>query len=197
MIKRIFFDVGGVLGASALEFSYFNLSSNGKNISKDRLRNLFYDRRLTTCPDGALKNLLSNEFKDLGLMQEDVLNTFEQLPIYKENLDIVRQVKEKGIAIGIISDQFAESALILERRIPNFLELFNPVLFSSHIGCTKSSKEIFYSAMGLVEYSFENELLMVDDNKQNLDIARSLGWSVLLYKHPQSLKEELLKLGVL
>ena len=130
-------------------------------------------------------------------MQEDVLDAFEQLPIYKENLNIVKQVKEKGIATGIISDQFAESALILERRIPNFLELFNPALFSSHIGCTKSSKEIFYAAMGLVEYSFENELLMVDDNKLNLDIARSLGWSVLLYKHPQSLKEELLKLGVL
>ena len=196
-IEVVFFDIGGVLSAPAVSFTYETMVGEGKEIDKSEYRKLMHEWRLLTGKQGTLKNLIEDQYLHLGLNHEGLLEVFGRLPIYEENLALVERLREGKIKTGIISDQFAESAQSLRERISRFNLLFNPVIFSHESGLTKLTKEIFEVVAGEIKINPLN-LLMVDDNYDNIMSAESAGWNILHYNHStDSLEDGLRSYGLL
>ena len=105
----VYFDCGGVLGASAGECMFASLHRKEPNLQREDFRNILLDERVLTGPMGTLAAVL-RERPALALTTEDFLEAFVALPQYTENLQLAQRLKSLQYIVGIISDQFAESA---------------------------------------------------------------------------------------
>ena len=186
-MTAIFFDCGGVLGVSAIRLTYERLTKEGRDLSKERYRELLIDNRALTESKGTLEFLLKSDFADLRLSSDEIINAFKKIPLYEENWDIARELKKKGYIVGIISDQFAESAEILRRETP-LVDVFNPILFSPEVRMNKKSRDIFDKGSRIVGY---RRRFMIDDNIGPLKNANISGYTGILFKYPESLKKSL------
>lgn len=189
MIQTIFFDVGGVLGAPAVSTLYQELAKSYPALSRERFLALLSDVRVLTGEKGTLDSLLTTDYGDLGINATPVLDAFSRLPFYNENFLFARSLKQGGYRVGILSDQIAESASSL-RQVPDFEDIFDPILFSPEINLTKKDRRIFDQAQRIVDSNFSH-LLMIDDHESVLAIAREAGWQGLLYTYPSKLSEQL------
>lgn len=215
MIWAVFFDVGGVLGPSTVTATYEEIIKQNKNkhINKEQFRALLMDPRLITGPAGTLEQLLQTEFSNLRVAAAEILAIIRQEPLrlceehrreyckqtnhtkpfllYKEAWAIARELDEKHIPTGIISDQFAESAAFLRR---NYVlnAAFDPalILFSPEVGLRKETTEIFNEARRRIDKA-ANTPLMIDDHWFVLDVAEKVEWKTLLCNDYRTLREDL------
>ena len=193
MIQSVFFDVGGVLGESLAQCTYEKLRRT--HVHHHRLRRLLHDERVLTGPAGTLDSLLKTEFRDVGLSSMEIFASFENAQAYPENIDIARDLKSKGIVVGIISEQIAESASLLQKKMKDFEGLFELVLLSPYTGLTKKSRHIFDMVRERVGYE-AHEMLMIDDSRINIKSAKAAGWNGIHYAYPRSLKERIQEYGI-
>jgi len=74
-------------------------------------------------------------------------------------------------------------------------EIFEKVLSSCVVGKMKPKKEYFKEVIKRLHIK-PQELLFIDDKASNIKSASSLGIKTILFKNPNRLKQELLKLGI-
>jgi len=191
MIKAVFFDYGGVLGAQAISSSYGELIRRGKKIQPYRFKELLIDERILTKPAGTLEALLKSEFKDVDTNINELIDIFRNLPRYDDIWQIARELKNNGIIVGIISDQFAESTKVIREQ--NHLEdVFEPKLtfFSPETGLSKRTRAIFLKAREAAECN-GGEVIFIDDDIKNLDVAAEAGYIGILHIIARLTKEQL------
>jgi len=112
---------------------------------------------------------------------------------YSEMFRLLEQLS-KRFSIHLFSNQapFRTDHI----RVNYDLRLFSHLFFSSEMGFMKPEKEAFLSVLEGIGKRAE-ECLFVDDNSKNTDVARELGFNVLLFKSVGTLKEDLGKMGIL
>jgi epoxide hydrolase-like predicted phosphatase len=104
-----------------------------------------------------------------------------------ELVKIARELKNKGIKIFILSNNFKERSIYYARNF-SFLEMFDKVYYSWQTGFAKPDTKAFENL--LKENNLEpNKCIYFDDSKNNVESAKSLGINAFVFENAENLKK--------
>lgn len=185
MIKAIIFDIGGVLLKNPLIGEFWQNKSGSKE-----LRDKF-----------GVGKLPREEFikKASGLLEipkEDFLKRYGEayFPIRKTEgvLEILKSLKIKSY---LFSDTNPIHLEFIKNKYPEMFKLVDKRFMSSEIGNRKNEDKSYQYIIKTLKLKPE-EILLIDDKQEVLDFAKKHGLKIILYKNPEMLRENLIKLGV-
>ena len=81
-------------------------------------------------------------------------------------------------------------------RFPELSRAFDPILFSHQFGHTKPTVALFEKVAESLETS-PSEILLIDDQEQHVQGARSAGWEGLRFRSEAELRTELAARGLI
>ncbi len=96
--------------------------------------------------------------------------------------------KKKECKIALLTN--ATSRLNTDLQILGILDLFDIIYNSAEIGIAKPDPRLFNHVLGTINHS-ASEILFVDDSRENIHAAKSLGFHVHLFESRQSLQKVL------
>ena len=112
---------------------------------------------------------------NVNLTEEEFLNYC--FSVEKENTeltDLARRLKDKGVLIIILSNNFRERAGYYDENFPFLKEIFNGVYYSWQTGFVKPDVKAFENI--LEKHSLKPEdVLYFDDSDKNIELAKSIG----------------------
>jgi len=103
----------------------------------------------------------------------------------QETIDYIKQYKDAGYRIGILSNWDTESFALVYDANQDFFELFEPenIFISSHVGLTKPDPAIYQHVL----YCIGQPCLFVDDQIENVKAARAAGMYAVQFTGSTSL----------
>lgn len=185
----IVFDVGGVLLDWRSSSTY--VANDILGLTRDQLFNVLYgfddsasigdrmNRGEFSAHEGW--NLV---FSELGIPEkyDDVMTNWTASKFWaNDTLRLVRELSSAGYKLAIMSNSWL--GLDKTDQTPHFpaeLQLFDSIFDSASIGLTKPNED-FYA---YVENSLSvvgEQLFFIDDNAQNIAVARDRDWQTFLY----------------
>jgi putative hydrolase of the HAD superfamily len=199
MIENIIFDLGNVLlNYKPKEFllrftqdieliNSFVKDINGSDTWLD------LDRGIITI-DEARDYFVSQypEKKELILLYFE--HWVEGLTPIQENIDILKELHEKGYKTYILSNYMQEPYDIVKTK-HDFFSLVDGQVISYEIHSIKPEKEIYQTLLSRYNLVPE-ECVFIDDHQFVLDVAKEFGINTILYNPEVDLREELRKLNV-
>lgn len=192
MIKIIFWDIGGVLilsnrqnvlenWAKRLRLTVEQLRLILKQLNDQRMvgQNISYDQSVKS---SGLTQITRQDLQDL---QRSLWNTEY---VNQELLDFILQSKDK-FRHGIISNNYkeAEEVMINKFKIPKFYDLF---VSSSDVKALKPYPKIYNYAISQAGVKPE-QCLFIDDSRENIVGAKSIGMFAIQFLDNQSLFKSL------
>ena len=193
MIKAVLFDLGGVFFEDGTE-KFLRLLSQKTNKSYEELYPIFREGKSIEYRENTLSGKLF--FKWAAQQLDNVTSPEElnnlwvsQYTEIPEMRDIILWLRSLNIKVGILSDNVPERIEFLQSKY-HFLELFDEIILSYEVKLTKNSHEIFKLALSRLKLS-ANEVIFLDDRQSNLDIAKQVGISPILFNGSVSLKSRL------
>lgn len=104
--------------------------------------------------------------------------------------DMVRAGRDVTLLTNFAADTFEEA-----RSIYPFLDITRGVTVSGRVGAVKPDPEIFIHHVN--QFGLEpSASLFIDDNRNNVEAARSLGWNAIAYENAEALKADLERFDV-
>ena len=110
-------------------------------------------------------------------------------------VDILRALKGKGYPLYGLSNWSAETYPRARGKYP-FFDLFDDIILSGDVELVKPDPAIFHLLLNKINYSAP-ECLLIDDSRPNVDAAKKLGFSIILFISPENLQTELQRLNLL
>lgn len=112
----------------------------------------------------------------------------ERFRLRQAMLDLVRELRQKKVWTGILSDQVDWLDRLNDRFA--FFPLFDRVFNSYHLGLSKRSPSIFSYVCQMLPAS-PDSVLFIDDSPDHVERARQQGLQAILFAGPKELKESL------
>ncbi len=109
-------------------------------------------------------------------------------------MDIVRNLREKGFLVGILSDQTQWLDELNQKY--DFFKEFDVIFNSYHIGRGKHDSKTFTYVSESIGLAPE-EIVFVDDNPGHIERARSIGMKAILFVNKDSFIRDLMQLGLI
>ena len=191
MIKKIFLDWGGVLGEDN-NLAAANKLASKFDVDEDELLNDLRVEELKFSSDKECDYYYAIISKLHGIPEEEIMCALNEVGAW-ENFNFVQKSLAKRYDLFLLSNQLQRRTDAIKKD--NDLSFFEDVFFSSEIGLQKPNLDIFEFALSKVGCD-ACECLFVDDNVDNVESARLLGFNVILYKGLDDFKRELESLGV-
>ena len=124
-------------------------------------------------------NEIKKEYNLNGTFNDFVNNykiIMDKIYYYKDVVEFEHYLKDKCY-IGILSNL----VILDEERIDKQLDLsmYDYVFLSFKYGLKKPNKDIYEVVMNSVNFKSE-EILLIDDSKNNIETAKNMGWNTLL-----------------
>lgn len=119
------------------------------------------------------------------LVQQIIIKMFtpellvSTIKIVPEGLRFVEKCKQQGHTLMILSNWDAESFALLQEKLPELFTLFDDLIISGITHQTKPKREA-YAPLVERKVKFNEEIIFIDDQKENIDAARALGLRGLL-----------------
>jgi putative hydrolase of the HAD superfamily len=127
---------------------------------------------------------------NLDLTKEEFFNFwFKAEKEQPELIDIAKRIKEKGIKIFILSNNFRERADYYKENFP-FLDIFNKVYYSWRTGYVKPDPRAFNNLLLEQDLKAE-ECIYFDNSEENVETANNVGIRSYLFKDINTLREGL------
>lgn len=197
MINTIIFDVGMVL----VNFRWkeymeeFDFSEHVKNeviqaTFKSKEWNEF-DRSLLT-DDEIIQSFIHNAPDYEKEIRQVIENLGNVIVTYDYTKSWIKELKDAGFRIFILSN-YARMTYELTRKQLDFLEACDGALFSFEVNKIKPEAEIFHILTKRFDIEPEKAVFL-DDNKDNIEAAKSLGFSTIHFTSKKKAEEELEKL---
>ncbi|HLC51737.1 MAG TPA: HAD-IA family hydrolase [Candidatus Nanoarchaeia archaeon] len=144
----------------------------------------------------SIYKLFTSYFKawKLKITEEEFLDFwFGGETLVKELLNYIKELKEKGLKIFILSNNFKERTKHYRKRFPELFNTINKAYFSWETGFVKPSEKAFRYI--LEENNLDPEdCIYFDDSQKNVDAANLIGITALKYEGIQKVKEVIEKL---
>jgi len=116
---------------------------------------------------------------------EDILNYWmsHNSNINEELINILKQIKQKhnDIKFYIATNQEEYRANYLWNNL-GFKDIFEDIFYSAKIGCVKKSPEFFHFVDKNLGITNNQNNLFFDDNKNNVETVKSIGWNAFEYE---------------
>lgn len=199
MIKTIFFDLGNVLIFFDHQIMWENLAKVCGTCTKElqdivQKENLFLDYEIgkidTSYFIKALEHLLKRRIDPAAF-------SIAASHIFKENFEttaLLKKLHDKGYELAIISNTCEVHFSYIKTEYPIF-HLFKNLILSYEVGLRKPDEGIFQYALSCTN-SEPRQCLFIDDIKEHVDCAKSLGMHTLHFKSISLLKEDMQKIHI-
>ncbi len=115
---------------------------------------------------------------------------FEGFVLRPGMLALVRQLREAGYRVGLLSDQTDWLDRLDERD--HFYPAFDDLFISYHLGMGKRDEALFDYVAKTLDLP-PAAILFIDDNPGNVERARRHGWQAIRFTGEEPLREELSK----
>jgi glucose-1-phosphatase len=198
-IKVVLFDLGNVI----LPFSHYQIAeklarfSERKELSDPpRIFSYLFDRQEAAVNDYEMGKMSSIEFFNQVKERFQLIMTFDTfVPIWNEIFtedqevsELIRSLKGKK-KLGLLSNT---NPLHFDYALSTFpvLQLFDKWILSHEVGFKKPSVEIFRKAMEWASVP-PMKILFIDDIKEHVEVAASLGMQAIHFTSAQQLGREL------
>ena len=106
---------------------------------------------------------------------------FDALHPNEPMIDLMRQAKERGYRMGLLTNNVREWEPVWRTMLP-VDEIFEVVVDSGFVGCRKPDREIYDLTLERMGGPSPEECLFIDDADVNCDAARKLGMSAVHYQ---------------
>jgi 2-haloacid dehalogenase len=113
---------------------------------------------------------------------------------FEGTLEIVRELHASGTPLYVLSNWAGETWARVEQNFA-FLEFFDDVIISGHVGMAKPNDAIFKMARDQFNVD-PAATLFIDDGLKNVDAAKGVGFQAVLFETPEKLRQDLIGLGV-
>ena len=194
MIKNIVFDLGNVL-LTFKPMEYLKSKLNDDKLAEKIYNIIFRSDEWIMLDNGVIKTEEATEnfcmrMRDKEDTIKDVMNDWHNLLIpIDENIQILNDLKDKGYKIYILSN-FHDIAFDNVYKKYDFFKDVDGIVISAKIKCIKPEKEMFESLINAYKIKYE-ESIFIDDVKENVDMASSLGMDTIHLEDYKKLKEKL------
>ncbi|MCB1080218.1 MAG: HAD family phosphatase [Chlamydiia bacterium] len=133
------------------------------------------------------------------ILPEDWISQFraamrETLNPNEEMFRLVQELKERGVRVAMLSNIDERHAQHV--RNLGLYEPFDPCLLSFEIGVQKPSQEAYQILLSILQLPGE-EVLFIDDKRENVEAAKSVGIDGILFDSFEQLLSELEERGFL
>lgn len=105
----------------------------------------------------------------------------------KELVDIAKKIKEKGIKLFILSNNFQRRAEFYKKAFPFLDEIFDGIYYSWQTGLLKPSTKALEKILEENNLQSKN-CLYFDDSEKNMTTAQSLGIESYIYDQKETVK---------
>lgn len=105
-----------------------------------------------------------------------------------EMIRLARELKDKGVKLFILSNNFKERSEYYKKHFPFLDELFIKVYYSWQTGFIKPDPMAYKNLLEENKLKPE-ECIYFDDSEKNVEVASSLGVKAFLFKNAQATKE--------
>jgi len=195
MIKAIIFDYNGVVKKINKYFFddvelIFGLSAQEKQDAKKATRNLFeqLDKGLLDEDSFWLKfteRINKPMPADVKELSRKLFN--EHFELYKEVVNMIKNLKAEGYTTAVLSDTFPYMAEITRER--SGYDYFDKVYLSCEVGFVKPQKEFYELAVKDLAV-LPSDCIFIDDCEGNLLPAKEMGMKTVLAKNPNQIIED-------
>lgn len=189
MRKLIVFDLFGVVIDSHSKIKY-NLNcarldiANFCNLKKDTLLKFFEDDRFGVTSNEEFKNLIQ-EYIDIDKSKSTVQDFIEiykvsygKISCYQNVIKFIEELQKQNLCeTAILSKLCVLDKPFIEKNLK--LKNFNYLFLSCDLGLEKPDLEV-YKYVEKVSGFKSNEILFIDDNKNNIEAAKKMGWETCL-----------------
>ena len=110
-------------------------------------------------------------------------------------VDILAELREQEVPIYGLSNWSAETFAFAQRRF-DFLQWFRAIFLSAEARLIKPDPRIFNSFCEKFDLRPE-QIIYIDDLQHNVEAARTIGMAAIQFSDPASLREELVRFGLL
>lgn len=191
--ELVLLDYGGVLAEEGYKAGMKGLAlAKGKN--PEEIKRIAFDLAYGTGFNTG--KIREHAFWDLfrkasGIEEEDAFLTnfvLERFTLRPFMLSMVRNLRDRGIGTGILSDQTHWLDELDERDL--FFKYFDHVFNSFHEGMTKKEPVFFEKTLQRLGKDAES-VLFVDDHAPHIERARALGMDAILYTREEDFRAEM------
>lgn len=113
----------------------------------------------------------------------------------EESIAIARRLKEAGYPLYLLSN-ISKEKFPQARKLHTFLSMFEDCILSSEMGIIKPEPAIFEQTLQRI-HRRADEVIFIDDARPNVESARKLGMTALLFESPEKLERDLKTLNIL
>lgn len=185
MIKAVLFDFDGVLTLDATgSKSIGNYISKVLGIDQQLFLNEYYKYNKDLLYGVNTHTDIWDELcvalnRDISI---DVLyDSFISTPIDFDMLEIVKNLKESGYLIGMITDNKKDRIDMVSKH-NDFDSLFDCITISADVGSGKKEKLIFESTFKCLNVE-PSECIFIDNKDSNLIVPDNMGVKTILFNH--------------
>ena len=197
--KAIGFDYGGVIVGEPIS-GFYSVLSSILDIDIATIKKIYFE-------NNYLMNIGGESYVDMWKKilvilkktekENDVLELIEKgynNKVNNEVIGIIKILREKGYMTGIISNN--ASRINKEITDLGLIAFFDNILISEDLGYMKPDKRIFEIFCEKLNIK-KSELIFIDDSENSLKYSKEIGYTPILFKNVESLKNDLTELGVL
>ncbi len=192
VIKLLIFDLDGIFTKENCYASVLFQRLYGtphKKFYSILKKNKFLER---TKKQGSTFNLFYDFFKkyNVKITEEKFWNLWlTNFKVNQEIVDFALSLKKEGKKLGILSDTFFERAEYMRQNL-RWIKEFDYVLFSCDFGFTKNNPKLFQILVDKSGIKPE-EIFFIDDDEDNVEVAKILGIRGVKFTDLENLKIEL------
>jgi len=114
---------------------------------------------------------------------------------FHEAVELAKRVKERGMKLFILSNNFSERANYYKKNFL-FLDIFDKIYYSWQTGFVKPNPEAFNNLLNENNLKSE-ECIYFDDSKVNVETAKNLGIKAFLFEDIEKFKNTLTALVII
>jgi 2-haloacid dehalogenase len=199
-VEAVVFDVGGVLLDWNPRHLYRKLFADEAEMERFLAEicspawHAPHDRGVSTAASCAELSARHPQFSELiwawSTRSEEMIGGVDA-----GSVEVLRTVREAGIPCYALTNMEAETYPLRLKRFP-FLGWFDGTVVSGREGVAKPDPAVFMRLLDRFGLS-PRTTLMIDDTKENLESASTLGMQTALFRSSRQLRTELTAAGVL
>jgi len=191
MIKNIILDIGGVLFNDSKENTEKVLNKNCDLIYKNAYSNDGFRKCLLgyKTVDEHIKSLSNvNDFEDIKyiLSKENLKVSY---PLIKENLEYIKQLKEKGYKLYLLTNITEDSYNYINNLI-DINSIFDGGIYSYQEHLIKPDPDIYNLIIDRFNLNKE-ETIFFDDKPKNITAAQNVGIKGVVFKSIEDIKNNI------
>lgn len=180
MIKNVIFDVMGVVfvvGDDTNDLLVPFVQRLNENISKEWVNSNYMDASLGKITSMEFWRRMGIDGSEAGSIEKKYLD--ENLKIDPNIIDFMKELKERGYRLGLLSNDVSEWGQYLREKFElNYLIDF--CVISGDVKTRKPCKNIYQCL--IIDYNLNpKESLFIDDRIKNLIPADKLGFKTILF----------------